>query len=176
MAQEWRVWGEVRTAAPDFSVDLLVLVQEAGRRCGEARGRRATLSCRSGWAAGNNEVSAEALWRQLSDRTLALSGPSPSMLEHLLVGRVVSCWLQLHYWDLLAAQSNESTLRHRECLQRSQERAQRRYLSAIRHLATVRRLQLPTAVQVNFGGQHVNVLDTRAESESVGAFTGSLSP
>jgi hypothetical protein len=43
MAPKWRVWGEVRTAAPDFAVELLVLVPEAGRRCGEARGRSATL-------------------------------------------------------------------------------------------------------------------------------------
>ena len=81
-----------------------------------------------------------------------------------------------HYWDLVAAQSNESTLRQREYLQRSQERAQRQYLSAIRSLATVRRLQLPTAVQVNIGGPHVNVLDTGAAPEPTGVFTGPLSP
>jgi hypothetical protein len=50
------------------------------------------------------------------------------------------------------------------------------YLSAIRSLATVRRLPLPTAVQVNIGGQQVNVLDTRTAPESAGAFTGQLSP
>jgi hypothetical protein len=77
-------------------------------------------------------------------------------LETLLIGRVVTCWLQLHYWDVLAAQSTESTLRQRDYLQRSQERAQRQYLSAIRSLAAVRRLLLP-AVQVNIGAQQVNV-------------------
>jgi hypothetical protein len=142
------------------------------------------MQARRSWielAAGNDEVMKEALWRQLSDRTLDLSGPAPSPLERLVIGRVVMCWLQLHYWDLLAAQSNESTLRQREYLQRSQERAQRQYLSAIRTLATVRRLQLPAAVQVNIGGQHVNVLDPGATPESrdrqsTGAFTGPLSP
>ena len=117
-------------------------------------------------AAGKNEVTKEALWRHLADLTLELSGPSPSMLERLLIGRVVTCWLQLHYRDFLAAQSTQSTFRQCEYLQESQERAQRQYLSAIRSLATVRRLQLPAAVQVNIGGQHVNVLDTGAASVS----------
>ncbi len=123
------------------------------------------MQARRSWvelAGGNNELTREALWRHLSDLTLRLSGPSPSMLENLVIGRVVTCWLQVHYWDWLAAQSNGSALRQREYVQRSQDRAQRRYLSAIRSLATVRRLQLPNAVQVNIGGQHVNVLDAGA--------------
>jgi hypothetical protein len=81
---------------------------------------------------------------------------TPSLLERLVIDRVVTCWLQVQYWDWLAAQSNDRTLRQREYLQRSQDRAQRRYLSAIRSLATVRRLLLPP-VQVNIGNQQVNV-------------------
>jgi len=37
------------------------------------------------------------------------------------------------------------------------ERAQRQYLAAIRTLATIRRLQLPEAIQVNIGAKQVNV-------------------
>jgi hypothetical protein len=44
------------------------------------------------------------------------------------------------------------TLQQGEYFQRRQDRAHRRYLSAIRSLAAVRRLQVPTAVQVNIGG------------------------
>ena len=97
---------------------------------------------------------AEALTRKAAALTLELAGPCPTMLERLLVDRVVTGWLQLHYCDLLAAQA--PTSRQSDYLQRSQERAQRRYLSAIRSLATVRRLLLP-ALQVNIGAQQVNV-------------------
>jgi hypothetical protein len=40
--------------------------------------------------------------------------------------------------------------------QRHQDRAHKRYLSAVRALAQVRRLLTP-AVQVNIGGQQVNI-------------------
>ena len=135
------------------------------------------MQARRSWielAASNNDVVAEALSRKMSALTLELSGPRPTILERLIVGRVVTCWFQLHYFDLLVAQTHSS--RQGEYLQRSQERAQRRYLSAIRSLATVRRLQLPTSVQVNIGGQQVNVLDTGAAPQYADDFTGPLSP
>ena len=88
---------------------------------------------------------------------LELSGPSPTHLERPLSTRVVLCWVQIHYSDMICAQTTKATPQA-EYLQRWQERAHRRYLSAIRCLAAVRRLQLP-AVQVNIGGRHVNVLE-----------------
>ena len=83
-------------------------------------------------------------------------------IERLLADRVVLCWLQVHYADIVFARAQSSNLQQREHQQRLQDRAQRRNLSAIRSLATVRRLLLPTAVQVNIGGQHLNVLDAGA--------------
>lgn len=117
-------------------------------------------------AAGNNEVIREAVWRWMEALTLELSGPSPTNLERLRITRVVLCGVQVHYADMMCAQTTKVTVQRAEYFQRRQDCAHRRYLSAIRSLAAVRRLQLPTAVQVNIGGQHVNVLDTAAEPVS----------
>jgi hypothetical protein len=86
-----------------------------------------------------------------------LAGPEPSVLERLLVDRVVACWIQIEYADLAYAQlATTLTSGHRDYLQRRQDRAHRRYLSAIRTLAQVRRLVEPV-VQVNIGAQQQNV-------------------
>ena len=55
------------------------------------------------------------------------------------------------------------TVKQSEFFQRRQDRAHRRYLSAIRTLAQVRRLLLPP-VQVNIGAQQVNAMQVVAES------------
>lgn len=87
-----------------------------------------------------------------------LAGKSPSPLETLLVERIVTCWLHLHYYETLAAQSmKDQSLRQSEAHGKRIEQAHRRYLSAIKALAQVRRLELP-AVQVNIG-QHQNIAE-----------------
>jgi hypothetical protein len=55
--------------------------------------------------------------------------------------------------------ANENRLSPAYMLQmvRLQESAHRRFLAAIKTLAQVQRLQGPSRLQVNIGGQHVNV-------------------
>ena len=50
-------------------------------------------------------LAAEALLRKLSALTLELSGLYPTILERLVVGRVVTCWFHLHYLDRRCARS-----------------------------------------------------------------------
>jgi hypothetical protein len=69
--------------------------------------------------AGPNDAIEETLWRKMTALTRELSGPCPTMMEQLLVGRVVTCWFQVHYLDLLVVQAHSS--RQVEYLQRSQE-------------------------------------------------------
>jgi hypothetical protein len=77
-----------------------------------------------------------------------------------LVERIVLCWAQVHYADTIYAQrAKDLTFAQADYFQRRQDRAHRRYLHAIRSLATVRRLLFP-AVQVNIGTQQVNVAGT----------------
>lgn len=103
--------------------------------------------------AGKNLAFREALETKLKMLREELAGPSPSPIERLLVDRVVACWLQLSHADLLIAQAERITLQQGNYHQRQQDRAHRRYLSAIKTLATVRRLALPIRVNVNVAGK-----------------------
>jgi hypothetical protein len=88
-----------------------------------------------------------------------LNGPNPSPLESLLVERIITCWLHLHYLEMLQT-GEQDALATREYLERSIDRAHKRYLSAIKALATVRRLAVPVLVgQVNIASQQKNIVN-----------------
>jgi hypothetical protein len=97
---------------------------------------------------GDDVAQREAIRRKMADLRLELGGPSPPPLERLLVERVVLCWLHVYYADCGFAQAGEVTFEHHEFLQRQQDRAQRRYLAAVKCLATLRRLLLPIKLDV----------------------------
>jgi hypothetical protein len=104
-----------------------------------------------------NLVVQEAHARKCAALTAALAGPQPSLLERLLVERIVLCWLHLYYAETIYAQHmKDLSIRQAEFHQSRISKAQARYLSAIRTLAQVRRLGVP-AIQVNVGQQQVNV-------------------
>ncbi len=107
-------------------------------------------------ASGDNKVVKEAIYKKLTAMKKELAGSAPTPLERLLVERVVACWLQVHYADFIYTQHmNKFTLEQGYYYQQRQDRAHRRYMSAIRTLAQVRRLLIPP-VQVNIGNQQVN--------------------
>lgn len=89
---------------------------------------------------------------------LAQAGDSP--LEKMLIGRIVSAWLQANYTDALYAQALGSPMSSPKLIdlrQRNAEKAQRQLLRAIQALATTRRLLGPTTVniaqnQINIAG------------------------
>jgi hypothetical protein len=87
----------------------------------------------------------ECLERKMEEMRAELSGPDPSPLEKLLVERVVACWLQCEYADILYAQNRDqpSSMAIRKELMSRQESAQRRYLASLKQLATVRKLLKP---------------------------------
>ncbi len=101
----------------------------------------------------------EALRFKLNALRREILGPDPSPLEDLLAQRIAACWLQVHYLETMYAQNLKHcglTGRQSESMQRSIDRAQRRYLSAIRTLVQVRRLLAPM-VQVNIAEKQVNI-------------------
>ena len=93
--------------------------------------------------AGERILVREGLIRQLRQLRAEIGAPGQGPLERLLVDRVVLCWLYVSYADYQYAVAGDATLSYCEFLQRQQDRAQRRYLAAIRCLATIRRLALP---------------------------------
>ncbi len=107
-------------------------------------------------ASGDNEVLEEAIYKKLNNMKKDLAGSAPTPLERLLVERVVACWLQVYYADAIYMQNMKNlSIEVGAYYQQRQDRAHRRYMSAIRTLAQVRRLLIPP-VQVNIGNQQVN--------------------
>jgi hypothetical protein len=108
--------------------------------------------------AGNNALLDGAVSQKLAVLKAELGGPSPNPLERLLVERVATCWLQVHLYGTVYAQNlHRLSLAEGEYQQQRLDHAHRRYLSAIRSLAVVRRLLQPAVAQVNIGAQQINV-------------------
>jgi hypothetical protein len=105
---------------------------------------------------GKNLAFREALPRKLDAIRAELGGPNPSPLERLLADRVAACWLHLHHLEIVYAQKDSMSLELAQHYQRCIDRAHKRYLSAIKTLATVRRLAVPV-LQVNIARKQVNV-------------------
>jgi hypothetical protein len=109
-------------------------------------------------AAGENPVVREAIIRKLDSLRRDVAGTNPSILERLLADRVAISWLSLTVAEGTYHQALERGLgRADETFhQQRVERAQRRYLAAIKALAQVRKLGVP-AVQVNIADKQINV-------------------
>jgi hypothetical protein len=101
-------------------------------------------------AAGDNLLFAEALTRKLELLRAEVACQNPAPVERLLIERVVACWLQVHEADIRLAQNEpQLTLAQAKYQQRCRDRAHKRYLSALKALALVRKLAVPVLMQVN---------------------------
>jgi hypothetical protein len=105
---------------------------------------------------GKNLLLKESLTRKLELLRAELAGPSPTPVERLLVERIVTCWLHLHHLEMIYAGKDSLSLELGTYYQRSLDRAQKRYLAAIKALALVRKLAVPV-LQVNIARKQVNV-------------------
>ena len=106
--------------------------------------------------AGQDLAFREAVLRKLELLREELAGPNPTPVEKLLVERAVTCWLQVQFAELRVAQAKNLTIVQGDYHQRLIDRAHRRYLSALKTLALVRKLALPV-LQVNIAKKQVNV-------------------
>jgi len=107
----------------------------------------------------------EAIKRKLAALREELEGPTPSPTERLLVDRIVACWLQLQEADLRYAQAGNCSFAQANYYLRRQDRAHRRFLTAMKTLATVRKMGLPV-LQVNIGENQVNVAKATVTSDA----------
>ncbi|MCE5200744.1 MAG: hypothetical protein ABFD54_06440 [Armatimonadota bacterium] len=93
-----------------------------------------------------------------SDRLLEdVAGKNPTPLEKLLAERIVACWLDVQILEVRWASAQEVTCQKSEYFSRMLDRAHSRYLSAIKVLAQVRRLNAPL-IQLNVADKQINVL------------------
>lgn len=109
---------------------------------------------------GKNLIFRESLKAQLSHMKAELGGPNPTPMERLLVDRVVLTWVTLNYYETTYTQNQgELSIRQADYHLRRIDGAHRRYLSAIKTLAVIRRLAVPI-VQLNVaqaGARQLNV-------------------
>ena len=107
---------------------------------------------------GNDTVFQEGMRRKLNSLRDELAGPNPTPLERILCERVALCWLDAHAMDRLFSPVSEVSFKTAAYREDRRERTHRRFLSACKTLATVRRLPSP-AVQINqvVARQQVNV-------------------
>jgi hypothetical protein len=74
-----------------------------------------------------------------------LAGDHPTRLEKLLVDQVIASWLELKYVEILSSDPPKGTLEQARFRLRCLESAQRRHLSAVKMLTSVRAL-LPSGL------------------------------
>jgi hypothetical protein len=132
---------------------------EVVARCSDsARSYRRLLAKRS---CGGSSLVEEAISERARRMALELAGENPTPLEVLLSERVASLWVLVELQEALLAawyhKANAVSPAVVLQMARLQESSNRRYLGAIKTLAQVQKLQGPSRVQVNIGGNQVNV-------------------
>ncbi len=147
--------GELRRLVASASPDVIAEASSFARR-----GER--LLART--LAGGEPLMEEALIARLQMMSREIGGLDPTPLERLLAERVVACWLLVKVLEeLMATQLDRENKEHRipysslGTVIKWQDSAHRRYLSAIKTLAQVRRLQRGSSLQINVGTQQVNI-------------------
>jgi hypothetical protein len=86
----------------------------------------------------------ELLHRKCEDMRETLAGPDPSYIEVLLAERAAVCWLVAYRAELAGVSTEGLTVHAAECRQKALTHAHNRLNSALRTLAQVRRLKLPS--------------------------------
>jgi hypothetical protein len=105
----------------------------------------------------NDPLVREALPPRLAAMRGELAGPHPPPLERLLAERIVACWLQVQYAEIIYAQNLGSmTIAHSDYHQRRLDKLHRRYLSTIKALAQIRKMG--PAVQINIAEKRSNTV------------------
>jgi hypothetical protein len=93
-------------------------------------------------AAGRNALALESIQRESDRMRKELLGTSPTPIEKLLVDQVIACWLQLKHAEISAGSGRQSSLMQGRFHDQRLQKAQRRYMGALKMLAEIRRLPL----------------------------------
>jgi hypothetical protein len=124
------------------------LTEEFGNAAGRAETALLKAMC------ARDRLSEEALRRNLTALRQELAGPDPSPLERLLAEQVALCWLESYHATIRAAQYGDSRTRG-GFYQHRLDRAQARYLAAMKALATMRKLLRPAPTPLEVAARTV---------------------
>jgi hypothetical protein len=105
-------------------------------------------------------VQQEAMQYGMAQIVEALGRHGAPMLEKLLIDQILVCWLAVYDAQIRLTQTQSRTgasIEAGEYWDKRVSRAQGRYLRACEMLARVRKLSAGAPVQVNIGGQQINV-------------------
>lgn len=105
---------------------------------------------------GDNASIREAFRSKLDEVRRDLEGPDPTPMERLLAERAVFCWAEVNIRQTNYEQTSNLSIRQADFHQRRIDAAHRRFLSAVRTLATVRKLAVPT-LRINVARHQVNL-------------------
>ena len=152
---------ELRKALRKSAPEIVVRASDIGRR-----GQWALIKT----VAANDPLTEEALMARLDLMRAEVAGPDPSPLEVLLAERICSLWLLIEVLDWLVnaqlysdlPREQRSPMSFLQHVFKWQESAHRRFLSTIRELARMRKLQsnIPS-VQMN---TQINLATTSGDS------------
>ena len=96
---------------------------------------------RSAWVellVGGDLVARESIQRRADQLREELAGPHPTPTESLLADQITTCWLEAHHASLHLAQCADRTTAQGVYWLRRAEIAQRKYVSALKTLTTLR--------------------------------------
>lgn len=98
---------------------------------------------------GDQEGAKAVIREKLGRMRIELGWPTSNAMERLLIERIVQNWLQLHLIEMLNGQADGRTPKQVAYDEERAVRAERRYLNAIKALATIRKLDLPLQIDVS---------------------------
>jgi hypothetical protein len=98
----------------------------------------------------------EAIRQELDRIRSELEGPNPTPIERLLAERASLCWALVNWHENSIEGVERMSIAQAHFNQRRIDRAHARFLSAVRTLAQVRKLALPT-LHLNIAKNQVNV-------------------
>jgi hypothetical protein len=93
--------------------------------------------------AADHPVAVESMKRTVAEMKADLAGDNATRIERLLVDQVIACWMEVSYLESVSADPGRSSLNQADFRLKRLESAQRRYLSAMKALTSVRTLALP---------------------------------
>ncbi len=110
-------------------------------------------------AAGKDVLRREAIKQELERVGSELEGPNPTPMERLLAERASLCWFIVQWYEDAYVNRDGWSITLGDYQHRIIDKAHRRFLTAVRTLAQVRKLALP-ALQVNIARNQINVAET----------------
>ena len=87
-----------------------------------------------------------------------------SALERILIERIVATWLDLYFAELVCNQWKGGSIPEAKYKQHRLDRSHRRHLSAVKMLATVRKMALPSLIDIR---AEINVAQTQSNESKM---------